>query len=156
MLSIALDTCLLAGLDEPDGDLIITAIETAAPIIRLIKSRQIRILVDSQGRILGEYERHLERRRMGQSVISLAQRYGCIEYRSEKLSIKRVEALLAAGFDDDDLPFINCCYRANGWYVTSEVKHLDPERKAIIKRHSGVEVLSLCELRDRLEGRRSP
>jgi hypothetical protein len=144
MISVALDTCLLADLhtDAFEFDSVIKLMDVLS---KAFSSRRGELLVDFDGRIVGEYRRVLDRGCLGQRLVEKAFSNGVVQNTSSRLPPDMLAALKEIQFDDDDLPFIGVCHNTGAPYVTSERKHLRSAQRTRILSAAEVTVLSLEE-----------
>jgi predicted nucleic acid-binding protein len=151
-LALALDTCLLRVLDEPNeihyDEPAMLAAEVTAELIGALRGQKAFLLLDSDHEILDQYQRHLRQRQLAQTILGCANKYSRMHFESRKLPAKKLQKLTRIQFDQDDLCFLHVATPHQGYYVTTEEKHLAVRRRQRILEICGVRIISLPELLD--------
>lgn len=148
-VGIAFDTCLLRDLEAGPLDEYWVRIDIAARLRAAMIHSGVKLLLDHEGFVLREYE-NLPRERLGRRFVNQALKTGTYYYVSGSLTRGAKRALVEHGVDNDDFSFIAVAQAVQGYYVTTEVKHLTASRRQLIAQHCGVTVARFEELPDLL------
>jgi hypothetical protein len=112
--------------------------------------RRIPLLLDSEGRILREYETVLLRRSLGRRFFEQAMKIGNFVIGSGKALARCNECLDEHGFDRTDRPYIGVAQRFGGIYLTHETKHLTGKIFLAAPMECGVAICDLIAARGML------
>ena len=145
---VALDTCVLAGVEDGDDDeKVLHQVRTLVMLRESLIVGQAQLLLDDQYRIGKEYERVLTPSAgLGAKLVRSAYKNNWVYSSSARAKATCLEALKRITFDPPDRVFVAVAAVAGGIYVTSEEKHLTPERREAVFRVCGVRILSPDEL----------
>lgn len=144
-VGIALDTCLLRDLEAGPLDEYWARIDIASRLRNAMNAGSIKLLLDYAGFILREYE-NLPPDRLGRKFVNQALKNGNTHYANGSLTKHAEKALSEHDVDNDDFPFIAVAQTIQGYYVTTEAKHLTAFRRELIARNCGVTVARFEEL----------
>ena len=140
--SVALDACVLRDLEIGDDEDVLTNVD----VISDLRDRGLPLAVDFEHHILNEYFRVLQPNSLGRRFLTSCIRRSVILYTAGKLAHKHMEALNRHRFDPNDIPYLAVARETEGLYVTSEEKHLRPNRRQFVLETCGVEIVTLHEL----------
>lgn len=144
-VGIALDTCLLRDLEAGPLEEYWVRIDVVARLRTAMNQGKVKLLLDHGGFILREYE-NLPPDRLGRRFVNQALKTGTLYSVSGSLTSSAKGTLIEHGVDNDDFPFIAVAQVVQGYYVTTEIKHLTATRRQLIAHHCGVTVARLEEL----------
>ncbi|EHB54024.1 hypothetical protein MycrhDRAFT_4487 [Mycolicibacterium rhodesiae JS60] len=124
---IAFDCCWLIELDSKKFAEKYAAMQLAD---RMVKNK-ISLLMDHEGHLHREYSRYMPGMVTGKAILEMLTQK-CVRYVSGKPKSECATSLTTNGFDPSDIPYVGTAQNGLGVLITSEEKHLNPERCALI------------------------
>ncbi len=144
-LLVALDTCVLADLESGPDEEVLSKIDTISMLRTHLRSGAVRLVLDFESLLISEYETVLPQDSLGRRFHSSCTGANYYQYASSRPTGRCKRCLERIGFDPSDVKFVGLL-QPGGIYVTSEVKHLEPNTRNEVSQGCDVQILSLQEL----------